>query len=96
MTGACYLRQPRQGGMVFISLWNRNLCHPCPHSTSITSYADLVGKKIPSRVDLRRTGADGCIPRRRDRRFDDDPEVGAALASGQVDAYGVGNVRDRS
>ncbi len=65
-----------------------------PHSASITSYADLVGKKISvSRGTYTEQVLMAAVPPGAEIvRFDDDPQAMAALASGQVDAYGVGNV----
>lgn len=65
-----------------------------PRSTTITSYADLVGKKISvSRGTYTEQVLMAAVPNGAEIvRFDDDPQAMAALASGQADAYGVGNV----
>jgi polar amino acid transport system substrate-binding protein len=65
-----------------------------PHATKITSYADLVGKKISvSRGTYTEQVLMAAVPSGAQIvSFDDDPQAMAALASGQVDAYGVGNV----
>lgn len=65
-----------------------------PHDTKITSYADLVGKKVSvSRGTYTEQVLMAALPPGAEIvRFDDDPQAMAALASGQVDAYGVGNV----
>jgi polar amino acid transport system substrate-binding protein len=65
-----------------------------PHATGIASYADLKGKKVSvSRGTYTEQVLMAALPQGADIvRFDDDPQAMAALAAGQVDAYGVGNV----
>jgi polar amino acid transport system substrate-binding protein len=65
-----------------------------PQSTSIKSYQDLVGKKISvSRGTYTEQVLMAALPQGATIvRFDDDSQATAAMAAGQVDAYGVGNV----
>jgi polar amino acid transport system substrate-binding protein len=65
-----------------------------PETSNIKSYADLVGKKISvSRGTYTEQVLVGALPQGAQIvRFDDDSQATAAMASGQVDAYGVGNV----
>ena len=65
-----------------------------PQATTIKSYADLVGKKISvSRGTYTEQMLMIAVPNGTQIvRFDDDAQAMAAMASGQVDAYGVGNV----
>jgi polar amino acid transport system substrate-binding protein len=65
-----------------------------PGQTAITKYEDLVGKKISvSRGTYTEQVLMAALPEGAEViRFEDDSQAMAALASGQVDAYGVGNV----
>lgn len=65
-----------------------------PQATAIKSYADLSGKKVSvSRGTYTEQVLMAALPKEAQIvRFDDDPQAMAAMASGQVDAYGVGNV----
>ncbi|MBL8698005.1 MAG: transporter substrate-binding domain-containing protein [Alphaproteobacteria bacterium] len=65
-----------------------------PQATSISSFSDLVGKKISvSRGTYTEQVLMAALPQGAQIvRFDDDSQATAAMASGQVDAYGVGNV----
>jgi polar amino acid transport system substrate-binding protein len=62
--------------------------------TPITSYDDLVGKRISvSRGTYTEQVLMAAVPEGAEIvRFDDDPQAMAAMAAGQVEAYGVGNV----
>lgn len=65
-----------------------------PGNIPITKYEDLVGKKISvSRGTYTEQVLMAAVPEGVEIvRFDDDSQAMAAMASGQVDAYGVGNV----
>jgi len=65
-----------------------------PATTGIKDYPDLVGKKISvSRGTYTEQVLMAAAPQGTQIvRFDDDAQAMAAMASGQVDAYGVGNV----
>jgi polar amino acid transport system substrate-binding protein len=65
-----------------------------PHAAAIASYDDLNGKKISvSRGTYTEQVLMAALPKGAQIvRFDDDAQAMAAMASGQVDAYGVGNV----
>jgi len=65
-----------------------------PQTTNIKNYQDLVGKKISvSRGTYTEQVLMAALPQGAQIvRFDDDSQATAAMASGQVDAYGVGNV----
>jgi polar amino acid transport system substrate-binding protein len=65
-----------------------------PQTTGIKSYQDLVGKKISvSRGTYTEQVLMAALPQGATIvRFDDDAQATAAMAAGQVDAYGVGNV----
>jgi len=65
-----------------------------PAGTRITALGDLAGKRIAvSRgTYTEQVLAAAAPPMSRVMRFDDDAQAMAAMAAGQVDAYGVGNV----
>ena len=65
-----------------------------PQTTAIKTYEDLVGKKISvSRGTYTEQVLVKALPSGAQIvRFDDDAQATAAMAAGQVDAYGVGNV----
>lgn len=65
-----------------------------PAATKISSYDDLVGKKVSvARGTYTEQVLMAALPAGAEIvRFDDDAQATAAMASGQVDAYGVGNV----
>ena len=65
-----------------------------PQGTSIKSFQDLVGKKISvSRGTYTEQVLMAALPQGAQIvRFEDDAQATAAMAAGQVDAYGVGNV----
>ena len=65
-----------------------------PSTASIKDYPDLIGKKISvSRGTYTEQVLMAALPQGAQIvRFDDDAQAMAAMASGQVDAYGVGNV----
>jgi polar amino acid transport system substrate-binding protein len=65
-----------------------------PQATNIKSYGDLVGKKVSvSRGTYTEQVLMAALPKDAQIvRFDDDAQAMAAMASGQVNAYGVGNV----
>ena len=65
-----------------------------PQSAKIAGYPDLVGKKISvARGTYTEQVLMAALPKGAEIvRFDDDAQATAAMASGQVAAYGVGNV----
>lgn len=65
-----------------------------PAKTTITKYEDLIGKKVSvSRGTYTEQVLMAALPKGAEVvRFEDDSQAMAAMASGQVDAYGVGNV----
>jgi polar amino acid transport system substrate-binding protein len=65
-----------------------------PASTKIESYDDLIGKKVAvARGTYTEQVLMAALPEGAEIvRFDDDAQATAAMASGQADAYGVGNV----
>ncbi len=65
-----------------------------PGSSDISSYDDLIGKKVSvARGTYTEQVLMAALPEGAQIvRFDDDSQATAAMASGQVDAYGVGNV----
>ena len=65
-----------------------------PAATQISSYDDLIGKKVSvARGTYTEQVLIAALPSGAEIvRFDDDSQATAAMAAGQVDAYGVGNV----